>query len=73
MEKSEGLTKAVAQSIFVRVFEGERAPDNFFHEALQLLGISRSHFYFMKREARKCERGRPAFVLCTPTGSGRNR
>jgi len=67
------LDRQMARSLMCRVFEGERAPDSFFHEALQLFGISKQRFYFMKREARKCEKGRPAFVLCTPTGSGRNR
>ena len=73
MNDSMVLTRSLAASIVARVFEGERKPDEFFLQSLKLLGIPRARFYALKREARKCERGRPAFVCCTPTGSGRNR
>lgn len=67
------LTRTMAASIVARVFEGEREPDDFFKQSLKMLGIPLKRFYALRREARKCERGRPAFVLCTPTGAGRNR
>jgi len=67
------MSKAMAQSIVCRVFEGLREVDEFFYQALVIVGMTPQQFLHLRKEVKKCERRQPAFVLCTPTGSGRNR
>ena len=67
------MTRSMCRGIVARVFEGVRAADDAFYEALEVLGMSRRQFWFLRREAKKCERREPRFVLSTPTGSGKNR
>jgi len=65
------MSKAMAESIVCRVFEGTREEDDVFHQALEIVGMSRQQFRFLRREARKCERRQPRFMINTPTGSGK--
>lgn len=67
------MSKSMAESIVCRVFEGLRQVDDFFYQALAIVGMTPQQFFQLREELKKCERRRPAFVLCTPTGSGRNR
>lgn len=63
-----------AQWYLSQVWSGRRKPDQCFREeALPLLGMSSGQFEALARQARSVTRGRPSFVLPTPTGSGRNR
>lgn len=67
------MSREIAQSIVCRVFEGLREVDEFFYEALAIVGMTHQQFFCLRNEVKKCERRKPAFVLCTPTGSGKNR
>lgn len=63
-----------ARAVFCRVWEGTRRPDQFFDQALSLLGIQRSDFNTLRTQARRAG-GHvfPPNMLLAPIGSGKRR
>jgi hypothetical protein len=69
-----GPSREWAKHRFDEVWAGRRKPDaKFFEEVLPLVGMTEAHWRLLSRAAHRVECRRPAFVLPTPTGSGRNR
>lgn len=67
------MSRELASVILWGVFEGTRDIDEMFDEALNVVGMTAKQFFAFRKAARSCDRRQPRFVLCTPTGSGRNR
>lgn len=67
------LTRAEAMFVFSAVWEGTRARDAFFYEALQIHGVTEEVFDTLRREARRQERNISRLIVFSPIGSGRRR
>lgn len=68
------ITSSQASNVIQRFFEGIRPQeDGFLKAALQLKGLHLAALKKLQREAGRVTRGKPAFCVLTPTGSGRNR
>lgn len=70
----DAMNGAEARTVFCRVWEGTRQPDQFFDQALSQLGISRSDFNSFRTQARRAG-GHvfPPNMLLAPIGSGKRR
>ena len=67
------LSASEASTVLRMAWNGERPNKEALDAALAHYGLDRSSFTALDREARKMERGKPSFVICTPTAAGRRR
>ncbi len=68
------MSGAEARSVFFRVWEGTRCPDQFFDQALSMLGIKRGDFNTLRTQARRAGGHEfPPNMLLAPIGSGKRR
>jgi hypothetical protein len=67
------LSKTQAQAVVCAAFEGRRPEDEILAHALELCGITRARFVYLRGEMRKTAVGRDRLCVLTPTGGQHRR